>query len=80
MTVPLHFHTITELAPLVASGHVSSEDLTKACLAEIEAHNEALHAFITVTADEALAQARERDARRSRPAAAAARCTAFRSR
>ena len=62
MTVPLHFYAITELAPLVAAGHVSSVDLTKACLAEIEAHNDALRAFITVTAEEALAQARERDA------------------
>jgi aspartyl-tRNA(Asn)/glutamyl-tRNA(Gln) amidotransferase subunit A len=62
MTMPLHFHAITELAPLMADGRVSSVDLTTACLAEIEAHNEALRAFITVTAEEALAQARERDA------------------
>ncbi len=61
MTTPLHFFTITELAPLVATGRVSSEDLTRACLAEIEAHNEALRAFITVTADSALADARARD-------------------
>ena len=62
MNGPLHFLAITELAPLIAAGHVSSVDLTEACLAEIAAHNEALRAFITVTADEALAQARERDA------------------
>jgi aspartyl-tRNA(Asn)/glutamyl-tRNA(Gln) amidotransferase subunit A len=62
MTMPLHFQAITELAPLIAEGRVSSVDLTKACLAEIEAHNEALNAFITVTAEEALAQASERDA------------------
>jgi len=62
MTVPLHFHTIEELAPFVASGRVSSEDLTRACLAEIEAHDQALRAFITVTADAALADARTLDA------------------
>jgi aspartyl-tRNA(Asn)/glutamyl-tRNA(Gln) amidotransferase subunit A len=62
MTAPLHFHTITELAPLIAGGHVSSEDLTRACLSEIEAHDRALHAFITVLGASAIAQARARDA------------------
>jgi aspartyl-tRNA(Asn)/glutamyl-tRNA(Gln) amidotransferase subunit A len=62
MTAPLHFHTITELAPLVASGHIRSEDLTRACLAEIAAHDEALRAFITVLGEDALAQARGLDA------------------
>ena len=62
MTAPLHFHTIAELAPLVASGHVRSEDLTRACLEEIAAHSAALHAFITITADQAITQARELDA------------------
>jgi len=62
MTVPLHFHAITELAPLLAARHVSSVDLTQACLDEIAAHNDALRAFITVTADEALADARACDA------------------
>jgi aspartyl-tRNA(Asn)/glutamyl-tRNA(Gln) amidotransferase subunit A len=61
MTTPLHFYTITELAPLIASGRVSSESLTRACLAEIGAHNEALRAFITVTAEGALADARALD-------------------
>jgi aspartyl-tRNA(Asn)/glutamyl-tRNA(Gln) amidotransferase subunit A len=62
MTVPLHFHAITELAPLIAGGHVSSEDLTHACLAEIEAHDRALNAFVTVLGAGAIAQARARDA------------------
>jgi len=62
MTAPLHFHSITELAPLIAAGRVSSEDLTRACLEEIEAHDRALHAFITVLGASALAQARELDA------------------
>jgi aspartyl-tRNA(Asn)/glutamyl-tRNA(Gln) amidotransferase subunit A len=62
VTAPLHFRDITELAPLIAAGRVSSEDLTRACLAEIDAHDRALNAFITVLGASALAQARERDA------------------
>ena len=62
MTVPLHFHTITELAPLIAAGRVSSEALTRGCLQEIEAHDRALGAFITVLGASAIAQARELDA------------------
>ncbi len=62
MTVPLHFHTITELGPLVAAGRLSSESLTRACLAEIEAHDGALNAFITVLGANAIAQARTLDA------------------
>jgi aspartyl-tRNA(Asn)/glutamyl-tRNA(Gln) amidotransferase subunit A len=53
--------TITELASAVASGKVKSEKLTEQCLAKIEELNPALNAFITVTADEALQQARQAD-------------------
>jgi aspartyl-tRNA(Asn)/glutamyl-tRNA(Gln) amidotransferase subunit A len=62
MTTPLHFHTITELAPLMAAGHIRSEDVTRSCLAEIAAHDDALRAFITVLGEGALAQARALDA------------------
>jgi aspartyl-tRNA(Asn)/glutamyl-tRNA(Gln) amidotransferase subunit A len=62
VTAPLHVHTITELAPLVAAGHVSSEALTRACLKEIDAHDRALNAFVTVLGESAIAQARARDA------------------
>ena len=40
-------------------GRVSPVELTKACLACIERFNPALNAFITVTADAALSQARD---------------------
>ncbi|HNV02170.1 MAG TPA: amidase [Vicinamibacterales bacterium] len=61
MTAPLHVRTIEELAPLVAARRVSSEELTRACLAEIDARDASLRAFITVTADTALAEARRCD-------------------
>ena len=60
-TLPLHFWPIERLAPLIAHRTISSVDLTRACLREIEARNDRLRAFITVTADEALAQARALD-------------------
>jgi aspartyl-tRNA(Asn)/glutamyl-tRNA(Gln) amidotransferase subunit A len=41
---------------------VSSEDLTRACLAEIEAHDRALNAFISVLGASAIARARDLDA------------------
>jgi aspartyl-tRNA(Asn)/glutamyl-tRNA(Gln) amidotransferase subunit A len=62
VTAPLHFHAITELAPLIAARRLRSEDLTRACLAEIEAHDRALNAFITVLGASAIARARELDA------------------
>ena len=60
-TLPPHFLTIAELAPLIAARRVTSEALTSACLAEIAGKNEPLRAFITVTGDEALDQARALD-------------------
>jgi aspartyl-tRNA(Asn)/glutamyl-tRNA(Gln) amidotransferase subunit A len=53
--------TIAEVAPRVASGVVKSEKLTEDCLSAIERLNPKLNAFITVTADEALQQARAAD-------------------
>lgn len=57
--------TIAQLAPLIRAGEVSSERLTRDCLDRIEAQNPALNAFITVTAEEAVAQAREADRERA---------------
>ncbi len=53
--------TIHEIAPRLATGAAKSEKLTEDCLAQIEALNPKLNAFITVTADEALAAARAAD-------------------
>jgi len=62
----MHEKTIAELAAALAAGEVSSVELTEATLARIERHQPGLNAFITVTAEQALAQARAADARRAR--------------
>ena len=52
---------ITDIAPKVAAGKVTSEKLTENCLATIAELNPKLNAFIAVTADQALARARQAD-------------------
>jgi len=59
----LHTLTITELAHKLRAREVSSVELTNACLHRIEAHNKPLNAFLTITADSALAAARAADQR-----------------
>jgi aspartyl-tRNA(Asn)/glutamyl-tRNA(Gln) amidotransferase subunit A len=54
--------SITELAELLKTREVSSLELTTDCLARIEKLSPALNAFITITADSALAQANAADA------------------
>ncbi|MBL8092881.1 MAG: Asp-tRNA(Asn)/Glu-tRNA(Gln) amidotransferase subunit GatA [Anaerolineales bacterium] len=49
----------------LASGAVSSRELTEACLARIEAVDPQLNAFLSVTAERALTQADAADARRA---------------
>ena len=51
--------SLSEASALVRDRKVSPVALTEACLARIERHGPALNAFITVTADGALARARE---------------------
>ena len=53
--------TISEVAPKVASGKITSEKLTENCLATIADLNPKLNAFILVTAEAALARARQAD-------------------
>ncbi|HEX7282411.1 MAG TPA: amidase, partial [Vicinamibacterales bacterium] len=52
---------ITEIAPKIAAGKITSEKVTENCLATIADLNPKLNAFITVTADDALAGARQAD-------------------
>jgi aspartyl-tRNA(Asn)/glutamyl-tRNA(Gln) amidotransferase subunit A len=53
--------TIAEMAPKIAAGKITSEKITENCLATIADLNPKLNAFITITADEALARARQAD-------------------
>ena len=53
--------TISELAPKVAAGKITSEKLTENCLATIAELNPKLNAFILVMAEPALARARQAD-------------------
>jgi aspartyl-tRNA(Asn)/glutamyl-tRNA(Gln) amidotransferase subunit A len=50
--------TIVELAPRLRRKEISPVEVTRACLDRIEKFNPALNAFITVTAESALAEAR----------------------
>jgi aspartyl-tRNA(Asn)/glutamyl-tRNA(Gln) amidotransferase subunit A len=54
--------TILELADTLRAHKLSPVELTRACLQKIEELNPVLNAFITVTADQALAQARAAEA------------------
>lgn len=55
--------TIAELSAALKGGEFSSEELTRSYLERIERLDGELNSFITVTAEQALAQAREADAR-----------------
>src|SRR5438445_3320005 len=61
----LNHLTIEQAADLLAKQEVSSVELTRAVLDRIRATDEAIHAFITVTEEVALAQAAAADARRA---------------
>ncbi len=61
----MHEMTLTQLADALARGDFSSEELTRAYLDRIEAHDGTLNSFITVAADEALEAARQADRRRA---------------
>jgi aspartyl-tRNA(Asn)/glutamyl-tRNA(Gln) amidotransferase subunit A len=54
--------SILELAPRLRQKEISPVEITRACLERIERLNPALNAFITVTSESALAQARAAEA------------------
>ena len=56
--------SLTEASQALAKGTVSSEELTKLCLARIHKLDPQLNAFITLTEESALQQARECDSQR----------------
>ena len=62
--------TLVELADQLASGALSSRQLTQSCLDRIAQVDPVVHAFLKVDAADALAQADAADAERARPGAA----------
>lgn len=64
------FWTLTEAAAALQRRTISSEELTKLCLARIKKLDPQLNSFITITQDAALAQAHACDQKRSRGAKA----------
>ncbi len=67
----MHNKTLREISNDLASGLYSSEEITGELLARCERLNGALNAFISITPELALAQARQADARRAKGDAAA---------
>ena len=55
-------NSILEISQSLRRGEISPVELTKACLTQIEKFNPLLNAFITITADSALAEARKTEA------------------
>lgn len=60
-TINMYDKTIAEIASGLQNRDFSSEEITRAFLGRIEQHNEQLNSFITVTAEQALADARQAD-------------------
>ena len=59
--MPAEPRTIAELARALRAREVTAEAVTERCLQQIAERNPSINAFITVLADQALAQAREAD-------------------
>src|SRR5215216_5673306 len=55
MSSELSFQSLTALARLLHEGQTTSTAIVEACLAQIAAHDERLHAFVEVYRDSALA-------------------------
>src|SRR5215470_1997230 len=58
----MNSRSITEISELIRRGEVSPVELTRECLDRIEELNPTLNAFITITADSALTEARQTEA------------------
>ncbi|MEJ1159089.1 amidase [Prosthecomicrobium sp. N25] len=56
------FPTIAEAAALIAARKMSPVELTELCLARVDAHEATVHAFVTVTAERARAEAKAAEA------------------
>jgi len=65
MSQDLHTLTLTQIKAGLEKGEFSAVELTEALLARVEKHDDALNAFITVTAEQALAAAKSADAARA---------------
>ena len=65
MSVPLHFQTVAELSAQLASGKISSCELTRAVLARTRVIEPQVHAFNSFDEADSLAQAAASDARRT---------------
>jgi len=62
----MHTQTIAQLSQGLKNREFSSVELTQACLTRIHQHNPALNCYITVTGEQALAEAQAADARIAR--------------
>jgi aspartyl-tRNA(Asn)/glutamyl-tRNA(Gln) amidotransferase subunit A len=64
--VPINELGVSQTLELLHSGKISSLELTKFCLSQIDKYEGDLHAFITLTPEKALASARNADEQYSR--------------
>ena len=65
MSTTTSFRSVVDLQHALAAGEISSRDLVRSCLERIDALDGRYHAFVTVAAEQALAQAAEIDAQRA---------------
>jgi aspartyl-tRNA(Asn)/glutamyl-tRNA(Gln) amidotransferase subunit A len=65
MSAPITFRSVIGLQRELATGELSAHELVQSCLDRIDALDERFHGFVTVSAEQALAQADEIDAQRA---------------
>ncbi len=64
MSTELPFHSLSDLAALLADEKTTSRSIVEGCLARIDALDDKLHAYVEVWRDDALAMADARDGER----------------